>query len=191
MAVVAEMTMNWSGSVGGAGVSVFHLAVPADQAAAQDAIADMRTFFTNIASLVPNEISWVPGSEVRILNTNTGELTGVFSVTPGSPISGGNVGGYNLAAGGRVDWTTGIIVGGRRLRGRTYVVPLAVASYSNVGQLLAATVTQLTTAATTFRNDMAGGAHPLQVWSRANGVAADVASVSIPPMGAILRSRRD
>lgn len=187
----SEMRMNWTGGTGGDGVSVMHFENIGGAGEASTAVVIMRTFFTAVATLIPDEIQFLPDPEVRVLDDVTGALVATYSVTPGAVIVGGSSGVYNAAAGARLDWETGVIEGGRRLRGRTFLVPLGSTAYQAGGGLAGAARTQIETAGTTYISQMQAAGRAARVWSRKNGVARGIVSCNAPLQGAILRSRRD
>jgi hypothetical protein len=186
-----EYRLVWSTPGGGTGYSVFHTAAPTTAAEAQSAASAFHTFAQTILSYMPNEVSIVGDTEYRVLNDVTGTLTGVFSVSGGTGGSGSDTANYNRAAGARIDWGTNTIVGGRRLRGRTYIVPLGTGAFDSNGLVSAAGIAALANAGANLVDDLDAVQRPLVVWSRVYGQTATVTNVQIPPKGAILTGRRD
>jgi hypothetical protein len=192
--MVLEYRVNWSGPpIEGDGVTVFHgrgdSIVPAATAAA-DLANRARTFFDAIKALVPTGLLFDFPAEVTDLNTTTGDLEAVHVVTkPADVASTAAAGTFSKPSGARIDWATPAIVAGRRLRGRTFLVPLVGTAYDSIGTLAAAAVTTITTAANVFITG-GGNVHP-SVWSRIHGIQADITSVNVPDEAAVLRSRRD
>lgn len=180
----------WSTLGGGTGYSVFHADVAGDVTDAQEFANAVRTFFNSIADRLPNDVTITFDSEVVNL-AETGELVGVFPVTAPTLVTGSGALNYSRAAGGRIDWATGVIAGGRRLTGRTYIVPIVAAEFDNSGLLTSACIADLQAAANTLISDLTAAGIVLRIWSRKNAVSAVVISASVPPKGAILRSRRD
>jgi len=92
-----------------------------------------------------------------------------------------------------VNWRTNDYRFGRRIRGRTFMVPLNSNAYEGDGTLSTAARGDLQTFADTMVSGT-GGAE-FGVWSRprngAGGVFATVTSGTVPDMAAVLRSRRD
>jgi hypothetical protein len=152
-----------------------------------DAIA---AFFSDVADVIPTDVVIAFDSEVVNL-AEDGTLTAVFPVTPPTSVPGSGTGNYSRAAGGRVDWSTGVIVGGRRLTGRTYLVPLISNAFDADGLVSSTVQGGLTTAGNDLIAAMNSAGIPLQVWSRKNAASHVAISASAPPNGAILRSRRD
>lgn len=186
-----EYRLVWSTPGGGTGYSVFHTVPPTSAAEAQSAADAFHTFAATILSYMPNEVSIVGDTEYRILNDVTGALTGVFTVSGGTGGSGSDTANYNRAAGARIDWGTNSIVGGRRLRGRTYIVPLGTGAFDTNGLVSPAGSAALANAGANLIVDLNAATRPLVVWSRVYGQTAEVTNVQVPPKGAILTGRRD
>lgn len=180
----------WSVPGGGIGYSVFHSASFSLASNADDFADAIHDFFDTIDGLLPDDVQVNFDSEVLELN-NDGTLNAVFPVTPGTVVNGGATGTFSRAAGARVDWATGQIVAGRRLTGRTYIVPLTAGSFDTEGVLTSAAIATMQGAANTLISTMASTGTPLQVWSRTHAASHDVTSASVPQKGAILRGRRD
>jgi hypothetical protein len=180
----------WSVPGGGTGYSVLHCQSFSLASNADDFAAATRAFFNSCAGLFPDDIQINFDSEVLEL-TDAGVLTAVHAVTPPAVVNGTATGTFSRAAGARVDWATNQIVGGRRLTGRTYMVPLTAGSFDTEGVLTSAAITTLTTAAGTFITTMAATGSDLAVWSRTHATTAPVETASAPQKGAILRGRRD
>lgn len=187
-----QYRVNWAGTTGGAGVSVFNarLSGAALATGPQQFAANVRTLMDTVKSNIPNEVTLSFPSEVLELDTVTGQVTAFHPVTPPVSVAGGNTGGYAHASGLRVVWTTNAVLNGRRLRGATFFVPIVGNAFDASGRLLATVVTTFENAANAYVVNMEniGSA---AVWSRTHGILADVESAKVPPLGSILRSRRD
>lgn len=186
----AQYRAFWTVPGGGTGISNFHARDVSDPTLAQAFADTIKQFFIDVRTSLPNDVTISFDSEVTIHN-NDGELGTVIPVTAPASTTGGQTGGWAGAAGGRVDWLTGAVIAGRRLRGRTYIVPLAAVAYENDGTLTAATITQFTSAANLVRTGLQSNGTPLVVFSRTHGVVQDVTGVVVNDKTAILRSRRD
>lgn len=179
----------WSTPGGGTGYSVFHVSDVPSGAAAQ-AVADaIRQFFLTNIGLFPNEVSIAFDSEVIMMDV-AGNLTAVFPVNPGAVVVGNQTFAYNRAAGIRVDWGTGRIVGGRRLTGRTYLVPASLGAFADDGTVSAPTIAAVTASGQALITALDSVSN-LSVWSRKHAAVHDVLTASVPAKGAILRGRRD
>lgn len=180
----------WSAPGGGTGYSVFHADVAGDSTDAQEFANAIREFFLDVQGLMPDDVSISFDSEVLNLS-ETGELVGVLPVTAPAAVVGSGTSGFSRATGARIDWSTGVIVSGRRLTGRTYIVPLESFCFDSSGLLTSIVQTNLLDAANGLLTALTTAGIVLKVWSRTHGQSAVVISASAPPKGAILRSRRD
>jgi hypothetical protein len=187
--MVAEYRAIWTVPGGGTGYSVFHLNDPSDGTQAQLSAVAIRGFFSANIGLFPDDVTIEFDDEMRVLS-NTGTLQSVWPIAPPASVTGTQTLNYSRAAGIRVNWLTGAIVGGRRLNGRTFLVPASSGAFDTVGQVNDATVTAVQGTAQDLIDDLDAQAG-LVVWSRTHAFTAGVQSASVPKAGAILRGRRD
>jgi hypothetical protein len=111
---------------------------------------------------------------------------------------------YAGGTGGVVNWLTGAVVNGRKVRGRTFLVPLMSNGFSNDGTLTSGCVSTLTAAGNAALGTTGCN---MTVWSKIwdkkptsppaavppkqiGGSLARVTSVLVPDRAAQLRSRR-
>lgn len=184
-----RVVIQWSGAqVVGGGVTVLHFAGDSGVPGV-GAIGNALTAFRDH---IPTGVSfYIPSGGDKIEDT-TGELVGVWD---SGGDSGGNGTGAATAAAGAgacISWKTGGIVNGKKLRGRTFIVPLPTADYDNQGSLTPACVAALNTLA-----DAIQASGPLAIWHRptksapASGNSYGVIAHSVRDKVAMLRSRRD
>lgn len=185
----AQYRALWSVPGGGSGFTVLHFTIAGTGTAAQQIAADTRQFFQDLNGQLPDDVTITFDSEVLDLS-EAGVLTAVWPVTPPSGVTGGSTAVYSRAQGARVDWATDEIVSGRRLTGRTYVVPIRSTSFDTTGLLTSSDASGILDQANAFIAATAAN-RPLRVWSRTHGVSAVVQAASVPRQGAILRGRRD
>lgn len=158
-----------------------------------ECVTAVHTFFDAVRDRLPAVVSIQVEGAVERIDTPTGELIGFEDVTPPAVIVGTNSGGFSSATGACIGWTTNGVRNGRRVRGRTFIVPLAGVTYDTDGTLTALALQDIQTAATAMTENFAG----LVVYARetapglADGVAYDVAGARVADKTAILRSRRD
>ena len=187
-----QYRVQWSGTTGGTGFSVLNarLSGAALGTGPQQFADNVRAFFLGLQFALPNEVVLSFNSEVLELDTSTGQLLQVHPVTPPNNVAGSATGSYAHASGIRLDWLTPSVLNGRRLRGRTYLVPAASAVFDTSGRLTTTAQNNIKTAGNAYVADMEniGSA---AVWSRTHGIIADVEEVGVSPLGAVLRSRRD
>ena len=166
-----------------------HFTIAGNSSAAQEIAADVKEFFEVVDAVMPNDTTITYDSEVLDL-AEDGTLTAVWAVTPPAATPGLGTGEFARAAGAVINWSTGAIVAGRRLSGRTFIVPTAGNTFDASGVLTSAAISNLNGAAAQL---IAAGAanRPLRVWSRTHATSAVVVSAAVPAKGAILRGRRD
>jgi hypothetical protein len=156
------------------------------QAEADAAVAAVGAFWGAVDNVMDSQITWATEPEVAILGVD-GVVTGSLTTTPQTGSGAIASDSMPLASQALVRWFTPNFIGGRRLRGRTFIPGITTAGNTN-GRLASATSTTIGTAATTLANV----ATPLLVvWSRIHGVAHPVSSASVWAEFASLRSRRD
>jgi len=190
MTTLHRVTVQWGGPmVVGAAVNVLHYSASDNQA---PPVAAIKTAYQGISGTLPSGcVITIPSSGDTIDDT-TGELVGVWTASGGGAVTGN--GGSNIAAGvgACLGWATGGIVNGRKLRGRTFIVPLANVAYDSDGTLASGHLAVLQTLAA---NLMAAG--PLAVWHRpttaggSDGNSYGVIAYKVRDKVAFLSSRRD
>jgi hypothetical protein len=190
----------WSIPGAGTAYSVLHFttndtSTPV-QEDADDAYSKTHAFFFGVRGMLPPVVQINVEPEVEEINEGSGELIGGWGVTAMTQITGTGSGsaGYAAATGAVVSWTTAGVRNGRRVRGRTFIVPLSVEAYDTNGSLSTTAIGQIGTAATTLRT--VGQQTQFAIYSRPSGPAATdgiaygALSHKVPDMSAVLRSRR-
>lgn len=192
------MTARWTGFTGAPGYSAFHFAsgfldggLFGDEAELlAERVADA---FEGLAPSLPSSVQISIDPEVPIIDSDTGVAQSFASIEPPPSVSGSGSGGYAGPTGAVVTWRTDDVRGGRRIRGRTFLVPLVSSRYESDGTLTSSALGDLRT----FANRIIGSAleGDFGVWSRpvggSGGVFASVTNATIPDMAAVLRTRRD
>ena len=153
----------------------------------------VESFFDAIKGLLPLGLQVTVPSGGDVVEDSSGQITAAWD-TPGSGgvvTSTAGSASYPGAAGAVVNWLTNSFAGGRRVRGKSFLVPLTGASFSSSGDLQGTTVTTIQTAATGLITASAGD---LCVWHRPTAFSAGsshtVTSATVPDLSAVLRSRR-
>lgn len=154
-----------------------------------------HTFWNNCKGLFPDEWSVQLAPEHRVLDCETGELLSYHS-TPGTaddPVVGTD-GANRFAAGPAgvcVSWSTDTVNWSRKVRGRTFLVPIGGSAIEANGSLEPGGRSSLEDHGQTLIDD---GASTFIVWSRprsgAGGVDAEATIARINDKVAVLRSRR-
>jgi len=191
---ILRITANWTGFVGAPGYTNLHfLDVAASQGERDDTAAAVRAFFGSVSNLMPGVVSITFPTSADILDEETGQLVESVPMAAQTVVTGGGSSTYAAPVGAVVGWSTNTIISGRRLRGRTFLVPLSTGSYQSDGSLVATSVTTLANAAAALVANTGGV--PLVVWSRPRpgqvGAAGIVTGATVPDRAAVLRSRRD
>lgn len=201
---ILRITARWTGFTGAPGYSVFHfsndagfwdggLIGDANQEAVDAASSKVSTAFTMIRSQLPDIVTITQEPEAEIIDSDTGEILGSAETGGSSQQGSGSSGGYSAASGAVVNWRTNDYRFGRRIRGRTFIVPLDGGAYEDDGTLSSSARDSLVSFGNRLRES--DGGPQLGVWSRprngAGGVFATVTASNVPDMAAVLRSRRD
>ena len=205
MANMLKVTARWDGFVGAPGYSNFYF-VDSNPSASFDAGAaaaatSVEAFFTAVKHLFPPALNVTVQSDVPVVNDATGEIVDFTSAGTRTAIQGTHVAGaYSAASGAVITWRSVGVRNGRRVRGRTFLVPLANTAYESNGSLVAGAITSMGNATGAILNP-ATGTSSLGIWARpvkdANGATTapgawfDVANATVPDRVAVLRSRRD
>lgn len=201
---ILRITVRWLGFLGAPGYSNFYFSSDAGfwdggvvgdeaQIAANRAAERVSDAFGALRSVLPEDVQIDIDQEALVINSDTGEALGFTEVSTSA--RGGNLGtgGYSGPSGAVVNWRTNDYRFGRRIRGRTFLVPLAGDSYEDDGTLTSDSLGALRS----FGSEMldGGGDPQFGVWSRprdgAGGVFASATGYNVPDMAAVLRSRRD
>lgn len=165
------------------------------QTFAASAYAKARTFMAVYGPVMPTDVTLTVDPNVDVLEETNGELVTSYAVAPGLPITGTDQGTYSVVSGGVISWNTSGIRRGRRIRGRTFLVPLAGNQYTSDGRLTTSSVDRMRNAAAALIADTTGAR--FGVWARPSGPGATdgewhpVTSAKTSDLPAILRSRRD
>lgn len=182
-----RVTSTWTGFAGAPGYTQLYFGELDN-----GTVAATRAFWNSLTALLPNDVTITVANSGDLIDAVTGDITGGWTETSTTPVVGINTGSWANAAGLGVNWVTPAIINGRRLRGRTFIVPAASAAFDNDGSLTGATVTTLTAAAQAL---VADASSELLVWHRpkpgSGGSSAVVTSVVVPDKTFVLRSRRD
>jgi hypothetical protein len=179
-----RIQIRWTGLPGLPGISTFYFAqaVSPDPEVLADAVLGTMSGYVG---LFDNELQFNYDTEVTTYSTPDTPVD-VTNIAPGPTQTGTNTAeSIPLASQGLIRWGTGIYVGARQVRGRTFIPGLASTAIGNDGQMNSSAQGQLTL--------MGNGliALGLQIASKKNNLFYDVASCSTWDQFAVLRTRRD
>lgn len=183
------ITAQWQGIPGAPGYTKIRFLGELSSSQATAAADRLRNFFFAQAGLLPSTCSVNFAATAQVFDV-AGVLIDEVALSPvPSAVIGTATGAYSGATGAVINWITGEISGGRRVRGRTFMVPLA-AGYDTAGSLAAATITTITNAANALANGVPGIiVH--QALGDGGGRESLITGATVPDRAAILRSRRD
>lgn len=198
MASVYRVTATWQNFIGAPGYSKFSFLQVTSDAAAVSATATVRSLFFALVAYIPNGATIQVSPAVQEYDEASGQLVGeiVASVTP-ALITGTGAGAYAGGAGAYISWKTGTIWQGRRVQGRTFLVPM-VAIFDTNGTLAATPLATLQSAATAAITDASS---VLAVWAKQwnkttnpptqiGGAAFQATTALVKDQASQLRSRR-
>jgi hypothetical protein len=198
MTEMAKVTINWAGLPGGPGYTNLYFqdfgSEGIDQTIANGSAAKVDAWLGAWDDYLPPAVSVRVNSTVEVVESTTGALQRFITV-PSNPLrQGAGSGVYSAASGACLNWYTTTVRNSRRIRGRTFMVPIAGNGLDTTGTLNDTAVGLWTTATNTLIN--ATGAGDLGVWARptapgaSDGVWSLVSSFTLPDRAAILTSRR-
>lgn len=191
---ISRVSVRWAGFPGAPGYSNFHFQGSGTAADVQ-AEADLVDAFMDAArALMPSSVTVEVQSTIEILDDATGELTGYVTLEePYEPRGGAGGSTFSGPTGAVVNWLTNAVINGRRVRGRTFLVPLGTGAYQADGTLTPAALTTLNSAASILSG--AGFTSGFGILTRPAGGGpigfSEVVGHRVPDLAAVLRSRRD
>jgi hypothetical protein len=177
----------WTGIPTGTGVSTFYS--PGAQVPNLNAL---RLGLDNLKPVLAPGITLTIQNQGDTIDDASGELVGTWATTAPAAVVSTGAGAYAAPTGGCVNWQTNGIHNGRRLRGRTFVVPLTAASYGTNGQLIAGAITALQGL---INGVLTATSPPFVIWGRpvagAGGTSSAITGGTVPTKAVVLTSRRD
>lgn len=208
-----KVKLAWSGFQGAPGYSMFYFKEFQDgtginytQAQVDGVAAAVTSFAQTVSDCLPAGVVLQTQTDIEVIESSDGKLIDIK--TAGAQLAKAAsqaAAAYSAPSGAVINWRTGLVHKNRRVRGRTFIVPLASICYESNGTLNQTYRGKLETAAAGLMNGT--GYPPLGVWARptrvkdANGVPTgvvtpdgrwgDVSSYNVPDLAAVLRSRRD
>lgn len=191
-----QIVCTWDGVKGPPGYSTFYVS-PAQGPSFQPRLV---TFWAAIAPYLHTSIKITVPNSGRTIDDATGDLVNAWTGGTVTTTAGTNTGGWGSVSGPMIRWETGRIADSHRVRGRTFIVPITVNSYSTTGEVAATTITAIKAAADALLPP--GGV--LVVWHRPKydhstkpptlvrpGTNFPVVSTTVPTKVVYLSRRRD
>jgi hypothetical protein len=168
----------WVSTIYGDGIS---------QVEAEAQVLSIGTFWGAVDALMNNDVDWATEAEVERVNVATGDVEAVFVTTPQTGTGALVTELLPLVAQAVVRWRTGVFVGGREIRGRTFIPGLTEAANTG-GSVTPANAATIQAAAQAMIDDVTW---EMVVWSRTHAQAPEVATASVWSQFSYLGSRRD
>lgn len=192
------MTMRWAGFSGAPGYTNLHFLNPEPDPndAARDALGTrVRAWFQTFSSSLPSGVTITFPTVLERFDTGTGVLEEELPLDPLTTVTGAGSGNYSSAVGACINWRTTSVLNGRRVRGRTFIVPLTAVAYAADGTLSDTLRTTFQTNANALL-DPGITDLPLCIWAQpapggSDGTAHQVTTATVADKTAVLRSRRD
>lgn len=193
---VGTILTTWTGGPSSPGYSVLNIdtsgAVDADAA-----VAAVRQFWFERSVAIPDEYTLQVDPFISDFNEGTGTLQGFIEASAApAAVPGQSAEDWAAGVGMRIEWRTSAIRNGRRVRGSTFLVPVAITTWLPDGSVDPASVAAVNASAQTLIDALAAAGAPLVIWSKpsASTPVGDISLVSTPaasPKTAVLRGRRD
>lgn len=187
-----ELLWVWSGFAGAPAYTKFRFEGALTGAQAGTAGSNVKTFLTSCSSYIPNTVVLAAPANAQIFDDD-GTLQSEVALSPSvSNTTGGAAGTYAAPAGMCVHWLTGSVHLGHKVRGRTFLVPLASSAFDTDGTFASTPLGNIRAAATAYA---ASSPKPVIVSRKpfGGGVASLVAQITaaqVNDRAAILKSRR-
>jgi len=196
MANILRVVAQWGGFPSAPGfTNLYFDSAIVGTPSANEAAARARQLFEAMKGQFPDGVTITISPQVAEIDDATGQQQDEFTATTtGLPVPGTGVANRSAPSGACINWRTSTFVNGRRLRGRTFLVPLSTNAYQTDGTLEAGTLTVLRAAAVAYLTDAVGPSAKPVVWHRpiggAGGSSALITASAVTDVAAILTSRR-
>jgi len=154
---ISKHLVTWTGLPGGTGYSLFY------QNNAQGNPAPLGTFFGALATYFPPALTITVPNAGEVIDEVTGKMTGVWSAGTQVATVGTGTSPFAPSQGALLKWGTNNFRNGRRVWGKTFLVPLTATQYVTGGVITAAACNAIAAAGTTLITSFAGS---MVVWSR-------------------------
>lgn len=190
MATICRIPVELNGTgVTGGGVSTFYTS----NLAPATFLAGIRQYYFSLAGLFPDDVGFSFPGDGDLIDDGTGALAGTWTTTAPAVVTGTQTGTWARGVGARAVWNTAGITRGRRVRGTTFLVPMAANQYTSNGILDAGAASSIALAGAAL---ITAGGGDMVIWSRplpgvgSGGASHAVTSASAPTATSWLRSRR-
>lgn len=160
-----------------------------------------KTWLSALAANFPSSLTFTIPDGGDLIQDVDGALEGTWSDGGGGVVTGTGTQGFLQGTGARVVWGTSGVTNNRRVKGSTFLVPLAAGDFDTSGMMAPASYTSLDTPTQSFLSTMGTA---LMIWSRPRkawvykgvshparaGTSHSVISATVDRHVTTLRSRR-
>jgi len=205
MTAMFQVVTHWSGFTGAPGfTNMYFLHSDPPVAGALAATTNVTNFWSAVQPYLPTTVTVQVDPSVKIIEDTDGLLDDIITVSPAPTSVSGTLAGQGPSpAGACINWNTTTVHGSRRIRGRTFIVPLAALHFASNGAVGGSATAGINAAASALR---AAAGPVFGVWSRPveadpthlpkpivgrTGLFAPATGQSVPSKACVLRSRRD
>lgn len=194
MPLMWRVTATWTGGKIGTGFTnfFFNSGVSTEQVAADACRTFLADSYGTAGQALPSGIIISFPAAVDVLEPDNGMLITSTPITKPLDLNGNDTGNYAAPAGVCVSWRTSGVVGGHRVKGRTFLVPMGSVGMQNDGTPSPTKITQVLSAA----NALISSAAEFVIWARPPSFAAGggtthpVLATNVRDTAAVLTSRR-
>jgi hypothetical protein len=176
----------WTGWPGANGYTTLYGngTVPAQTfaSAAGAFMKDVALLGAAVLGAYPQVVRITQDAQLTSVEDSDGKEQGVATITPVAQIVGTGTNSFGASTGMSITWNTANFINGRRLRGRTYLVPLSSGAFQTDGTLLDSYRTSALAAATAY---IGSGGQPV-VWHRPTSKGATDGSNSLALSASII-----
>ena len=192
MANIQRIQIPSSGFIGGPGVTTFYAL---DAAAA---LPELKGLMAGFAALQTSNLHYEYPTVGDIIDPINGDLVGSWTAGGRAGDTGGDSAVYSAPSGMCVNWLTGDVLDGHRLKGRSFFVPMSSNVYQDDGSIAPSILSSFQSLADAKVSSMAAN---FVVWHRPkkdkithaitrDGGYSVVTSAHVPDRAIVLRSRR-
>lgn len=200
MGRIIRVKINWTGFVGSPGYTNLHFeptneADPWSQPMVDAAVAKVQAWLVAQRPYLPAVVTTGIDPQIAELDEQSGRIEAFWTVVPAASAPGTFNGNYSAASGYCISWSTGGVWNGRRIRGRTFVVPLGSNALATDGTIDTGALVDFRARAVTLTSP--DNNTRLVVWRRPtnevipDGGAYAVTGSTVRDKVAMLTSRRD
>jgi hypothetical protein len=157
---------------------------------------DVRNAIASNAAYWPGDVTWTVEPTVDLVDSETGENTGLITLEESITPSTGSGGSSSTSRASMIcaNLLTGFWLNGRQLRGRHFLGPIdnaAIDTAGNIGTQAKADVIDMYSGLISGLGPRLCVVHRPKAGSPNSGTYADVTGISVMSKPAVLRSRRD